>query len=179
MQFSNSITVVEDKFVDLYTATFSESEGADEGAIIGKLVRNLQDSAQPRDIRVFTAIDGDDIVGGVIFSRLTYSDDTRSVFILSPMAVAKDRQGQGIGQGLIKHALAALKADGADAAITYGDPAFYGKVGFQPLDTAQAASPLPLSMPFGWVGQSLTDAPLLPLKGTCACVDALNDPSLW
>jgi hypothetical protein len=64
-------------------------------------------------------------------------------------------------------------------AITYGDPAFYGKVGFLPLDEDTAASPLPLSFPAGWIGQSLTNEPLHPLKGDSICITALNEPAIW
>lgn len=125
------------------------------------------------------ALDHREAIGVAIFSRLTYADDPRSVFILSPMAVATDRQGKGVGQALLNHALSVLSDTGVAVAITYGDPAFYGKVGFLPLDEATAAPPLPLSFPTGWIGQSLTDERLYPLQGTCTCVAALNDPAIW
>ena len=72
-----------------------------------------------------------------------------------------------------------LQSEGVDVALTYGDPNFYGKVGFKSLSLADAAAPLPLSYPEGWIGQSLSGAPFEPLKGDCRCVPALNDPSLW
>jgi predicted N-acetyltransferase YhbS len=118
-------------------------------------------------------------VGGAVFTRLAFADDPRTVFILAPMAVATDRQGQGIGQALLRHALDALQAEGVDVAMTYGDPAFYGKVGFLSVSTQTVAAPQPLSQPEGWVGQSLTGAPLSPLRGPCTCVAALNDPAFW
>lgn len=179
MDFSNESNGLEEQIVALFTAAFAASDGADEGAVIGNLVSNLLSSTPQEDIYVFTATDRGEIIGGAIFSRLTYADDPRSVFILSPMAVATDRHGQGIGQALLNHALAVLRDDGVAVAITYGDPAFYGKVGFLPLDAATAASPLPLSFPEGWIGQSLTDEPLHPLQGNCTCVAALDDPAIW
>ncbi|SFP14840.1 putative acetyltransferase [Cohaesibacter marisflavi] len=179
MDFSVNADGANEQIVNLFSATFTASEGADEGDLIGTLVSNLLGSTQPHDIYVFTAIDDGEIVGGAIFTRLLYADDARSVYILSPMAVATNRQGEGVGQALLNHALAVLRDDGVAVAITYGDPTFYGKVGFLPLDEDTAASPLPLSVPVGWVGQSLTDKPLLPLKGKCTCVSALNDPAIW
>ena len=101
------------------------------------------------------------------------------VFLLSPMAVATRWQGHGLGQRLLTHALASLREAGVDVAITYGDPAFYGKVGFEPLSQSIARPPLPLSQPEGWIGQSLTKEPLAALSGTSICVAALNDPSFW
>lgn len=179
MDFSVERGGAEEQIADLFSATFTASEGAGEGALIRRLVSNLLGSTDPKDIYVFTAIDEGDCIGGAIFSRLTYADDPRAVFILSPMAISTNRQGEGIGQALLTHALPVLRDDGVAVAITYGDPAFYGKVGFSPLDQDTAASPLPLSFPVGWIGQSLTDAPLHPLKGNCTCVPALNDPAIW
>lgn len=179
MDFSTDGGEREADLVDLVTATFSASEGAGEGALVGGLARALLSETAPDDLRVFTASDGGVLVGAAIFTRLRYPEDPRTVFLLSPMAVATDRQGQGVGQALLRHALAELRADGVDVAITYGDPAFYGKVGFLPLTEDVAAAPLPLHQPEGWIGQSLTGAPLKPLAGPCSCVEALNDPRLW
>lgn len=179
MDFSDGALGSEDKLIDLFSETFAISEGSDEGALIDQLVRRLLCDTPARDIRVFTARHEGELVGGAIFSRLEYSEDPRSVFLLSPMAVAPYRQGQGVGQALINHALALLRDEGVAAVITYGDPAFYGKVGFQPLPEKDAAAPMPLGLPFGWIGQSLTEEPLGKLKGKCTCVDALKDPIYW
>lgn len=179
MDFSERTEGVVDQIIDLFAATFAASEGAEEGALISNLVGKLLSNTPQADIYVFTAHDRGKIIGGTVFSRLIYADDPRSVFILSPMAVATDRHRQGIGQALLNHALAVLRDDGVAVAITYGDRAFYGKVGFLPLDEDTAAAPLPLRFPVGWIGQSLTDEPLRALKGKCTCVAALNDPAIW
>jgi predicted N-acetyltransferase YhbS len=179
MEFSKNFQGCEQEIADLFAATFAASEGAEEGALIGGLVRNLLSGTAEPDLFVFTALEGTTIVGAAIFTRLTYARDPRRVFILSPMAVATDRQGEGIGQSLLIHALAALREAGVDVAMTYGDPAFYGKVGFMPMTEAAAPAPLPLSHPEGWMGQSLTGAEMTPLQGPCTCVAALNDPAFW
>lgn len=179
MMFLNEYEGLEARIVDLFSKTFTASEGLDEGHIIGDLVCRLLNNTPKQDIYTFIAEDEGEIVGGAIFSRLIYSDDPRSVFILSPMAVISERQGQGIGQAFLRHALTQLRGSGVDVAITYGDPAFYEQVGFLPLEVNKAASPLPLSFPEGWVGQSLGENELLPLQGACSCVAALNDPAIW
>lgn len=168
-----------DDLVALFGATFTASEGAEEGAVIGAFVDALMTTTPADDLRVFTARDGAALIGGAVFTRLRFGDDPRRVMILSPMAVATDRQGKCVGQALLQDALGALRAEGVAVAITYGDPAFYGHVGFQPLNKGMAPAPLPLSHPHGWIGQSLTDAPLTPLPGPCFCVPALNNPDLW
>lgn len=179
MVFSDKTKGVEEQIIELFAATFTASEGADEGALIGNLVSNLLSSTPDEDIYVFTAHDRGEVIAGAIFSRLIYTDDPRSVFILSPLAVVTDRHGLGIGQALLKHALAVLRNNGVVVAITYGDPAFYRKLGFLPLDEDTAAAPLPLSFPMGWIGQPLTEEPLHALKGKCTCVAALNNPAIW
>ena len=118
------------ELITLFKEVFTASEGAEEGATIGQFVERMLTQTDARDIRVFAGWDGSDLVAAALFSRLTYSDDTRTVMILSPMAVATARQGEGFGQALIRHALAELAQEGTDIALTYGDPNFYGKVGF-------------------------------------------------
>ncbi|MEM1395825.1 MAG: N-acetyltransferase [Pseudomonadota bacterium] len=179
MTFSNQFKGQERAIIDLFAATFTDSEGEEEGAIIGNLVENLLNKTAQGDIHVFTAEDNGELIGGAIFTRLTYARDPRVVFILSPMAVATACQGRSIGQALLTHALTALREAGVDVAMTYGDPNFYGKVGFRPLSEDAVPSPLPLSQPQGWIGQSLTGAALTPLQGPSNCVAALNDPALW
>jgi putative acetyltransferase len=99
--------------------------------------------------------------------------------MMAPVAVATERQGKGIGQRLIAHGLDALRQEGVDIAVTYGDPAFYGRVGFNPVSEADLPAPQPLNQPQGWIAQSLTDAPLTPLRGPARCVAAFDDPALW
>jgi len=179
MEFSAEYRGREAQIIDLFTATFTASEGEEEGALIGELVRNLLGGTAPEDLFVFTAAEDGTIVGGIVFSRLTYERDERAVFVLAPVAVATDRQGQGIGQQLLNHGLAALRNTGIDIAMTYGDPNYYSKVGFMPINEADAAAPFTLNHPEGWLAQSLTDRPMAPLKGPCRCVGALNDPVFW
>ena len=63
--------------------------------------------------------------------------------------------------------------------MTYGDPAYYGRVGFHPAPEAEARPPLPLSMPQGWLWQALDGSDPRPLAGPSHCVAALRDPGLW
>lgn len=163
----------------LFTATFTASEGAAEGTLIGGLVRNLLADTSSEDIRVFCAENDRRIIGAAIFTRLTYPEDPHIVFLLSPMAVARDCQHQGIGQALLRHSLAALRAEGVQVAMTYGDPEFYGRVGFQAVTEDQARAPLPLSQPHGWIGQSLTEHEMPALQGPSFCVSALNRSDVW
>ena len=179
MDFTTTYDGKQAAIADLFAATFTASEGAEEGASIGALVRAMFATTNPADIRVFLASQSDQLAGAAIFTRMRYAQDDRSVFILSPMAVATEQQGTGIGQGLLSFALEALRQQGADIALTYGDIRFYSKVGFGLITEAEAAPPLALTYPDGWLGQSLTQHPFAPLRGASSCVAALNDPAYW
>lgn len=179
MEISTGFRGLEQEIIDLFHTTFTASGGADEGSLIGDLARNLLGGTAEEDLFVFTVHSDRRIVGGIIFSRLTYDQDDRVVFVLGPVAVATDRQGKGIGQRLLIHGLKVLRRAGVDIAVTYGDPNYYSKVGFAPISESFAQAPFKLKYPHGWLGQSLTDEEMTPLKGPSACVTALDNPAFW
>ena len=179
MEFSTGCRGQEQEVIDLLAATFAASEGAEEGALIGDLARNLLVTTVDADIHVFTARDEPALIGAIIFSRLTYEQDDRIVFLLGPVGVATDRQGEGIGQRLLAHGLAAMQKKGVDFAVTYGDPNYYAKVGFRPISEEFARAPFKLKFPKGWLGQSLTEGKVTPLKGPSRCVEAFHRPDYW
>lgn len=179
MEFSTEYLPHEDAIAALFEATFTVSEGATEGAMIGALVHRLIADTPPDDLRVFTAWRAAALVGGIFFTRLRYPNDPRVVFLLAPVAVATDHQGQGVGQRLIAHGLEALAQQGVDIAVTYGDPAFYSRVGFRAVRVDEVPSPHPLNMPQGWLAQSLGDASFAPLSGPAEAARAFDDPALW
>ncbi|MDF1586458.1 GNAT family N-acetyltransferase [Marinimicrococcus flavescens] len=178
MDFSTEYETRADAIAELFRATFTASESAEEGALISDLARRLAVETPAEDLRVFTAWEDGALVGGIFFTRLTYAGDPRTVFMMAPVAVTADRQGKGIGQQPIAHGLAALRQEGVDIAVTYGDPAFYGRVGFNPVFEADLPAPQPLQQPQGWIAQSLTKVPLTPLRGPARCIAAFDDPAL-
>ncbi|MCI4662924.1 MAG: N-acetyltransferase [Neomegalonema sp.] len=170
--------------IALFTETFTASEGREEGAVIGSLARNLLATTPAPDLHVFWASDAEasgaaKILGCVIASRLTYAQDTRSVFVLGPVAVTPHRQQQGIGQALLSYGLDRLRQAQIDIVLTYGDPDYYRQVGFEPIPQTEAAAPYKLQYPHGWLGQSLTGHEWNALKGRPVCVPALNAPVFW
>ena len=179
MDYSTDYTTHAKAIAELFASTFTASEGAEEGALIGDLARRLIAETSPEDLRVFTAWEDGALVGSIFFPRLTSAGDPRTVFMMAPVAVATAHQSKGIGQRLIAHGLDALRQEGVDIAVTYGDPAFYGRVGFKPVSEADLPAPQPLQQPQGWIAQSLTDEPLTPMRGSAACVAAFDDPALW
>lgn len=164
---------------ELFRSVFAASEGVEEGALIGDLARRLLTDTPTADLHAFAAQDGSALLGVILFSRLVFDGDERSVFVMGPVAVASPAQGRGVGQALIRHGLATLAAAGVDVALTYGDPAYYSRVGFAPITEADVPAPFPLRFPEGWLGQSLTSARLTPITGPSRCVPAFDDPAFW
>ena len=162
----------------LFTAAFASSEGAEEGARVGKLAAELASQTDNREIICLGACEGDTVIGAIFFTRLDFNRPVE-VFLLAPVAVAGSFQGKGVGQALIEHGLNELRSRSVDLAITYGDPSFYSRVGFSPLSTATVQPPLPLSLPHGWLGQSLNGEPIPTLRERPSCVQAFRDPVYW
>ena len=162
----------------LFTKTFSDSEGQSEGLLIGDLSYDLLDNSDAKDLYCFVASENDLIIGSIILSRLTFESKVNA-FLLSPVAIHTGYQGKGIGQKLIGFGLNALKEKGVELVFTYGDPGFYSKVGFRIITEKVVKAPLKLTYPEGWLCQSLVSDEIKPIKGRSFCVEALNKPELW
>lgn len=163
---------------DLFTSAFGDSEGEEEGQLIGNLASTLCSNIDNQEIICLGAYENEMLLGAIFFTYLHFSSSIR-VYMLAPVAVATAQQGKGVGQALIRHGLGELRNRSVEVVITYGDPAFYSKMGFQPLSEDLIQAPLKLSMPHGWLGQSLTGAPIPAIEGRPACVRAFDDPVYW
>lgn len=179
LSYSSDSRGRESEITGVFLETFTASEGEEEGALVAGLAEDLMRSTKPEDLRVNLALDGGAIVGAIMFSRLWFEGDARRVFLLSPVAVLPECQGQWVGTTLLTYGLGMLRAEGVDAVISYGDPAYYARVGFAPIRPEDVPPPMHLRMPEGWIGQSLTDAPLGRFTGPSRSVAALSRPRLW
>lgn len=77
------------------------------------------------------AEDAGDIIGHVALSPVQLSDGSADWFGLGPISVAPGRQGQGVGGALMHAAIAALRDRNAAGCVLLGEPAYYGRFGFQ------------------------------------------------
>lgn len=164
--------------IELFRKVFTDSEGDAEGTLIGSLVSNLIQTTNKHDLIGFVARSEEKIIGSIFFSRLTLPND-QSAFILSPVAIASDQQGKGLGQKLINFGIEHLKSQNIDLVFTYGDPNFYSKVGFTPISENVIKAPLKLSHPEGWLAQPLNNSSIEEMDGSAQCVKALDDPQYW
>jgi len=167
-----------DEVTHLFTSVFSSSEGEKEGALIGGLASALAARIDNQEVVCMGAYAEGDLSGVVFFTRLRF-DEPVDAYMLSPVAVRTSHQGQGAGQALIRFGLDQLKNRSVGLVVTYGDPAFYAKTGFRALSEEVIRAPHPLSMPEGWLGQSLSGEDI-PIQ-TCrpACVQEFADSAFW
>lgn len=167
-----------DELIQLFTKTFGDSEGVEEGKVIGTLVNTLVETTPEQDIAIFVAREEQKIVASILFTRLAFSEEQAS-FLMAPVAVSTEYQGQGIGQALIRHGIEAMRSQGVKLAFTYGDPNFYTRVGFNPTSEEQFKAPLTLSFPHGWMVQTLSSEMIQALESRPTCVEGFNHPALW
>jgi putative acetyltransferase len=167
-----------EEVASLFSSVFTSSEGAGEGQLISRLASALAARIDNQEVIGIGACENGKLIGAIFFTRLRFKEPVEA-YMLSPVAVSTAHQGKGVGQALIRHGLNSLKNRSATMVMTYGDPAFYAKTGFQalPEDTIQA--PHKLSMPQGWLAQHLAGDVMPNLKSRPACVSEFDDPAYW
>jgi putative acetyltransferase len=84
------------------------------------------------------ACEGDDVVGHVLFSRMTAPFRALG---LAPVATSASHQRQGIAARLIEDGLARARRDGWEGVFVLGAPAYYGRFGFDAALAAGFSSP--------------------------------------
>lgn len=111
------------------------------------LVERIRASPEYLPDGALVAVDDDGaVVGHVMVSGATLTSDDgtrRAIVMLSPLAVAPDRQGQGIGGALVRAALDVADARGEPFVVLEGSPVYYSRFGFQPAASHDITLPLP------------------------------------
>jgi len=76
------------------------------------------------------ALEGEEVVGHAMFSRLMVEPANLKMAALGPVCARIDRQKSGIGSALIRSGIAACREKGIDAVAVLGDPEYYRRFGF-------------------------------------------------
>ena len=107
----------------------------DEGLLVDELRRH-------GDIEVeYVATDRDELVGHIAFSRMV---SPVGCLALAPLSVHPDRQKTGIGSTLVRIGTEAVEEQEWVAAFVLGNPAYYGRFGYD-VELAQGfETPYPL-----------------------------------
>ena len=125
---------------DAISAVVAAAFGSDAEARLVDAIR-----ASPNyvpELALVAEIDGI-VVGHVMISNATLrgDDGDRQIAMLSPLAVAPDRHGHGIGSALVREVTALADARGEPLVVLEGSPIFYGRLGFE------HSSPLGIELP--------------------------------
>lgn len=108
--------------------------GAFDEPGIDELLDILRSSWSWEDELAFVAEFAGEVVGLVVFSHsfVDARDRVIDVLVLSPLGVRRDLQGQGIGDQLVREALATLTATRHEPAVFLeGIPSYYPRFGFR------------------------------------------------
>ena len=133
------------------------------------LVRELLDATS--DITSLAGILGSQVAGHVAFTRCGVDGTGTVVSLLAPLAVAPERQRQGIGSELVRAGLRRLEQD-VDVVCVLGDPAYYGRLGFRPETRIEPPYPLPAEWQGAWQSQPLG-------KTASHGIGKLSVPPVW
>ena len=166
------------ELTDLFFSAFTSSEGEEEGKLVGNLASKLSSNIDNDEIICFGSYESELLIAAIFFTRLRFKEAVL-VYMLAPVAVRTTHQRKGVGKALINFGIDELKKRAVEVAITYGDPSFYYKVGFKTLSENVIQAPLHLSMPEGWLGQSLSNQAIPFIKDRPTCVNEFNDALYW
>jgi putative acetyltransferase len=140
------------------------------------LVRNLL-TEEPTVLSLVGLVEGA-VVGHVIFTACKIVGTADRVALLGPLAVASVWQRRGFGGALVRDGLQRLKSDRVCQVYVLGDPAYYGRFGFQPDNSVTPPYPLPEGWRGAWQSIGLCGAGK-PLCGKLSVPRPWRHQALW
>lgn len=152
----------------LYAAAFPDED-------LVPLIRRL--AAAPEAVCLVAVRDGT-VVGHVAFSRCGLAGAELQLALLGPLAVAPAEQGRGIGAALVRAGLAKMRAEGAVRALVYGDPGYYGRLGFVEERGVMPPYPIRPEWRTGWQSVPLALPDAAP-RGRLLVPQPWRRPELW
>jgi putative acetyltransferase len=120
---------------------FFQSEGKQEGLTLQELTLQLTEQIQNPLILGIKAHSNNEILGGLFLTQLQFQEGIRAS-LLAPVGVHPNHQGKKIGTQLIEYAVQYIKSQETPFLMTYGDPKYYSRFGFQWVSTQSI--PLPI-----------------------------------
>jgi len=166
--------------LDTIKDTFFNSFSTEEAPITYAVIKSLiSENDIQNNYCIGYELDGK-VVSAVGFSPVYFDTASDiSAYILAPLATHKLHQKKGIATKLIDAAKAHFIKNSVDALLVYGDPAYYGRYGFDVGLGKHFVPPYPLEYEFGWQAMMLNDKDISKVTLKFTCVNALSDAALW
>ena len=140
------------------------------------LVRDLH--GELSGVRSFIAHADEAVLGHVVFTTCGVAGQTVKGALLGPLAVAPAQQRRGIGTAIVRAGLHHLEIAGTTQVFVLGDPAYYGRFGFEPDDHVTPPYPLPEAWHGAWQSLGLRNVDP-PLHGDLLVPQPWRQPALW
>lgn len=163
---------------EMFHKSFGDSEGESEGILIGNLARELALEIDDDRIVGYGTFDGRKLVGAIYFTRL-YFVESVDVYMLAPVGVTTECQNRGVGTSLINWGISELLRRPVRFLVTYGDPAYYARFGFNQISEQTVKAPHSLSLPHGWLAREVGDCKIPRLSSKPKCVKQFNNSKMW
>ena len=161
---------------EVHLRAFSEGENQSVATLAIDL---LSEKTRPETFALVAEAHGA-VVGHIAFSPVTVdSNEKWKGYILAPLGVMPEYQKRRIGSTLIESGMERLSEKGVHVFFVYGDPAYYGKFGFNADAASRYSPPYPLQYPFGWQAITLNEFGFAESNAKISCVASLRDPELW
>lgn len=162
---------------EVHTLAFAEGN---EATRVATLACDLLDASTfPPTISLVVEVDSH-VVAHVAFSPIRFAGGgDLTGFLLAPLAVRPDFQRRGLGARLVQSGVERLRGLGTDVVLVYGDPAYYGRLGFTAAEAERFEPPYKLEHPFGWLAAPLNAVRLPEQTVRVSCVGPLCSPVLW
>ena len=108
-----------------------------------ELVERIRASPEYVPEMALVAEVGGEVVGHVMVSHAVIRNDggDRRISMLSPLAVHPEHQRSGIGSALVRASLSVADSLGEPLVVLEGDPAYYGRLGFEHVDRLRHRDP--------------------------------------
>jgi putative acetyltransferase len=125
-----------DAVAEVTAAAFGKQDEA-------RLVEAIRASSEFVPELTLVAEEDERIVGHVMYSYSALDGSDARLLQLSPLSVAPDRQGAGIGSTLTRESLRLADERGEPLVLVLGHPAYYPRFGFRPASTLGLLAPNP------------------------------------
>ena len=126
----------------------------------------------------FVATIDDQVAGHSMFTNCGVTDSDIKGSLLGPLAVVPAWQKQGVGTALVRTGLHELAAAGISFVCVLGDPAYYGRLGFDVEASVEPPYRLPPAWHDAWRSQYLGET-RQDVSGKLLVPLQWREPALW